>query len=78
MPKYYIPLIMVIEAPDYEAAQRRADSLEDALINLAPMDLEGFADIDNLDPCKAADQWYDDEVYVITDGKHFYLSTETN
>lgn len=79
MPKYYIPLVMVIEAPDYEAAARRADGITSALCTLALEDLVGFTEIDNLEPIEAPDDWFSQgDLYVTTDGKYFLLSTEAN
>lgn len=76
MPKYYIPLVMVIEAPDYEYATLRVDGITSALCSLALGDLEGFAEIDNLESTEAPDAWYEEDLYVTTDGQYFSLTTE--
>ena len=79
MSKYYIPLVMVIEATDYEMAARRVDDITDALCTLAPEDLEGFTEIDNLEPIEASEDWLSQgDIYVNFDGEHFSLSLEAN
>lgn len=79
MSKYYIPLVMVIEAPDYEMAARRVDDITTALCNLAPEDLEGFTEIDNLEPIEAPEDWFSQgDIYVNFDGENFSLSLEAN
>lgn len=77
--KYYIPLVMVIEAPDYEMAARRVDDITAALCNLAPEDLDGFTKIDNLEPIKTPKNWFSQrDIYINFDGEHFSLSLEAN
>lgn len=77
MPKYYIPLVMVIEALDYEMAARRVDDITDALYALAPEDLDGFTEIDNLEPIEVPEDWFSQgDIYVNFDGEHFSLTTK--
>lgn len=79
MSKYYIPLVMVIESTDYEMAARRVDDITAALCTLAPEDLEGFTEIDNLEPIEAPEAWFSQgDIYVNFDGEHFSLSLEAN
>lgn len=79
MSKYYIPIIMVIEAPGYKKAARRVADITAALCALAPEDLEGFTEIDNLEPIEAPEDWFSQgDIYVNFDGEHFYLSLEAN
>lgn len=79
MPKYYIPLVMVIEAQNCKEACDFADTIEDALVELLPSRLDGFAELPNLEPCEAADEWnLMEEVYVTHGGKDFTLATKVS
>lgn len=77
MPKYYVPLVMVIEAPDCEAAQSQADNLKTLLCRVDFPQLDGFVEIDNLEPIEVPEDWYDlDDLHVTYDGETFSLTTE--
>lgn len=79
MPKYYIPLVMVIEAPDYEMAASHLDDITTILCTMALEHLEGFTGIDNLGPIEAPEDWLSQgDIYVNFDGEHFSLSLEAN
>ena len=79
MSKYYDPLVMVIEAPDYEYAACRTDCIISALCNLSLEDLNGFTEIDNLGPIEAPDDWFSQEyLHVAYDGEAFSLSLEAS
>ena len=76
MPKYYIPLMLVIEAQDYEHALGRSVEIVSSLCALGISALDGFADIDNVEGMEAPEDWFEEEVYVTTDGKSFTLTLE--
>lgn len=79
MSKYYIPLVMVIEAPGYKMAAHRVADITAALCGLAPENLEGFTEIDNLEPIEAPENWFSQgDIYVNFDGERFSLSLEAD
>ena len=79
MPKYYIPLVMVIEATDYEMAASHLDDITTILCTMDLEHLEGFTRIDNLEPIKTPeDRLSQGDIYVNFDGEHFSLSLEAD
>lgn len=79
MPKYYVPLVMVIEAESKEEAKCFCADIIDGLCSLRPLTYDGVVDIDNLEPMEAPDNWFDlGDLQVTFDGETFSLSIEDN
>lgn len=68
MPKYYVPVVLVVEAEFQHEAAARADVVLDHLVELAPKGILGTVWPETLVPSVASDKWWPKDHALRVDG----------
>lgn len=73
MPKFYVPVVLVVNAEDETQAFHRADDLTDGLLQLKPEHLDGVLHDPHFNVSPASTDWEDHDTFIVNEGGYIYV-----